>query len=107
MTFHAKDSLRGSGVAKVFNFLLAVAAPEALSAKGLVACEDGEVFDLIPTGAATVRAVATDQRPITQHQEMCVRVEEGVTSAASETIDMPPLSSFKRSASLPAQNESL
>lgn len=98
MTIHAKYSLRSASIAKVFNLSLTVAASEAMGAEGLVACEDGEVFDLLPTRAAVVRAFATNQRPIAQQQKMRIRIEEIAALAASETVDVPPVSSFKQSA---------
>lgn len=89
MTCHAKDSLRGAGIAQVLDLLLAVAAAEAVGAKGLVAREDGQVFDLVAAVVAAIRAVVAYQRTVTQQQQVCVRVEQGAARVAAEAVNVP------------------
>lgn len=58
MTLHAKDTLRRPRIAQILDLLLAISAPEALGAKGLVTRQDRQILDLIPARAATVCAIA-------------------------------------------------
>ena len=60
MTRHAEDALASPRVSQVVNLALAIPAFEAVCAEGLVACEDGKVFDLIVTGRAAIGAVVAD-----------------------------------------------
>ena len=66
MAVHTKYTLRGSSIAQVFDLPFAVPASKALCAESLLAGQDGEIFDLVPTRTAAVRAVAADQRTISQ-----------------------------------------
>lgn len=95
MTVHAKDTLRGPGVTEIFNPPLAIPAFKAVGAKGLVAGQDGQVFDLVSARAAAVCTVAADQRAIAQEEQMRIRVEQGVTGVTSEAIDMPSVAGWE------------
>lgn len=66
MAVHTEYTLRGSSIAQILDLPFAVPASEALCAESLLARQDGEVFDLVPTRTAAVRAVAANQRPISQ-----------------------------------------
>jgi hypothetical protein len=61
MATHTKDSLGGSGISQVLNLPLAVSASEATSTERLIGCQDSEIFDLIATSIATVRAIIADK----------------------------------------------
>ena len=74
MTAHAKDTLRRPRVAKVLDLPLTVATPKAGAAEGLVAGEDGEVFDLVVAGAAAVGAVVAYEAAIAEEQEVRIAV---------------------------------
>lgn len=66
MTRHAKDALACTRIPQILNLSLAVSTFEAGSAKGLVACEDGEVFDLVSTSIAAICAVIAYERAVTE-----------------------------------------
>ena len=93
MALHAEDALGCSGVSEIFNFALAVAALEAGSAKGLIAGQNGEVFNLVAAGAAAVGAVVAYERAIAEEQEVGVRVEEGSACVAAKAVYMPAVTS--------------
>jgi hypothetical protein len=61
VAIHTEDSLRCAGVAQVLNLSLAIPTPKALSAKRLLAGQDSQILNLIPTRAAAICAIATDQ----------------------------------------------
>ena len=89
MAFHTEDPLGGSSIAQVVDFLFAVPAAKAAFAKGLLAGEDGEVLDLVRARAATVGAVAADERPVAEQEQVGVRVEQGAACAATKAVDVP------------------
>lgn len=89
MAGHAEDALRGAGIAQVLDLLLAVAAAEAVGAEGLVAREDGQVFDLVAAVVAAIRAVVAYQRAVAQQQQVGVRVEQGAARVAAEAVNVP------------------
>lgn len=91
MTLHAEDALRGPSISKVLNLALAVAAFEASGTEGLVAGEDGEVFNLVAAGAAAVGAVVADEGAIAEQEEVGVGVEEGAAGVAAEAVYVPPV----------------
>lgn len=66
VAFHTEDPLGRSSIAQVVDFLFAVPAAKTAFAKGLFAGQDGEVLDFIRTRAATVGAVAADERTIAE-----------------------------------------
>ena len=72
MTAHAKDALRGARIAQVLDLPLAVATSEAARAEGLVAGEDGQVFDLVSAGIAAVGAVVADEGAIAKEEQVGV-----------------------------------
>jgi len=75
VTRHAKDALACTRIPQILNLPLAISTFEAGSAKGLVACENGEVFDLVTTGVAAICAVVAYERAVTEEQQVCVGVE--------------------------------
>jgi hypothetical protein len=64
MAVHAEDPLRCSRVPKILNLPLAVATAKAGSTESLISGENGQILNLIATGAAAVRAVVADERSI-------------------------------------------
>ena len=97
MAAHAEDTLRRAGIAKVLDLALAVATTEAVGAEGLVAGQDGEVFDLVAAGIAAVGAVVADERAIPEEKEIGIGVEEGAASVASKAADVPAVASCSTS----------
>ena len=93
MAGHAENTLRGSGITEVLDLALAISTPEAIGAEGLVAREDGEVFDLVAAVVAAICAVVAYQGTVTQQQEVCVRVEQGAARIAAEAVDVPSVAS--------------
>lgn len=93
MAGHAKDTLRGAGIAQVLDLALAVAAAEAIGAEGLVARQDGQVFDLVAAVVAAVGAVVAYQGAVAEQQEVRVRVEQGAAGVAAEAVDVPSVAS--------------
>ena len=93
MAIHAKDTLGGTSIAQIVDFLFAVATAKAAFTKGLFAGEDGEILDFIPACGTGVGTIAADQGAITEHEQMSIGVEESSTSAAAKTIDMPSVAS--------------
>lgn len=91
MAAHAEDALAGARITQILNLPLAIAALEAGGAKGLVARQDGEVFDLVAAGAAAVGAIVADEGAITEQEEVGVRVEEGAARMAAETGQVPSM----------------
>lgn len=92
MAGHAEDALRGACIAQILDLPLAVPAPEAVGAKGLVAGQDGEVFDLVPAVVAAVGAVVADQGAVSEQQQVGVRVEQGAARVAAKAVDVPSVS---------------
>ena len=97
MTCHAKDALRCPGVAQVFNLSLAIATLEATGTEGLLAGENGQVFDLVAAGAATVGTVVADERAVAEKKQVGIRIEEGSAGVATEAVDVPAISSLIQS----------
>ena len=92
MAGHAEDALGGAGIAQVLDLPLAIPAPEAVGAKGLVAGQDGEVFDLVAAVVAAVGAVVADQGAVSEQQQVGVRVEQGAARVAAKAVDVPSVS---------------
>lgn len=86
---HAEDALRRSSIFQVFDLLLTIPTSKTGSAESLVAREDGKILDLVSARAAAVRAVIANERTVTKQEEVGVRVEEGPTGVASETVYVP------------------
>ena len=72
MAPHAEDALRCPRVSQVLDLAFTVSASEAGGAESLVPGEDGEIFDFVATGAATVGAVVADERAVTEEEQVCV-----------------------------------
>ena len=89
MAGHAEDALGSACIAQVLDLPLAIPAPEAVGAKGLVAGQDGEVFDLVAAVIAAVGAVVADQGAVSEQQQVGVRVEQGAAGVAAEAVDVP------------------
>ena len=60
MTAHTEYPLRCASISQILNLALAVSASKAVSAKGLVAREDGQILNLISTGVTAVGAIVAD-----------------------------------------------
>lgn len=56
MTGHTKYALARTGIFEVLDLLLAIATTEAGGTKGLIACQDGEILNLV---AARITAICT------------------------------------------------
>lgn len=98
MTRHAEDTLRGAGIAQILDLALAVAAPEAVCAEGLVAGQDSQILDLVAAVVAAVGAVVADERAVAEEQEVRVRVEEGAARVAAEAVNVPSVPGWAMSA---------
>lgn len=99
MAVHAEHSLAGSCISQVLDLLLAVAATKAAGTVCLVAGENGEILDLVATGAAAVCAVVADEGAIAEEEQVCVRVKDGATGVALEALEMPSMAGCGGSAS--------
>jgi hypothetical protein len=91
---HAEDALRRAGIAQILDLALAVAAAEAVGAKGLVARQDGQVLDLVAAVVAAICAVVAYQRAVAEQQQVRVRVEQGAAGVAAEAVDVPSVPSW-------------
>jgi hypothetical protein len=89
VTVHAKDTLRRPRISQILDLSLAIAALEAIRTKGLVARQDGQVFNLIPTITATVGAIVAYEGSVAQEQEVCIGIEESAARVATKAVDMP------------------
>lgn len=95
VTFHAEDALRCSCIFEILNLLLAVPAPETGCAESLIAGDDGEILDLVPAGAAAICTIVADKGAVAEEEEVGVRVQEGTTRVAAETVNMPTIARWK------------
>ena len=93
MTRHAEYALRCACIAEILNLALTVAAFEAIRTKGLVARQDGQVFDLIAACTAAVCAIVADEGAIAEKEEVRIGVEEGLASVASKAVYVPAIAS--------------
>lgn len=93
MAAHAKDALGGPCITEIFNLALAVSTAKAAGAKGLISGQDGQVLNLVATGAATVGAVVANEGAVAEEQQVGVGVEEGAAGVASEAVYMPSVAS--------------
>lgn len=94
MARHAKDALRGAGIAEVLNLALAVSTSEAIGTEGLVARQDGQVLDLVAAVVAAVCTVVAYQGAVAEEQQVGVRVEQGAARVAAEAVDVPSVASW-------------
>jgi hypothetical protein len=93
VTRHAKDALCCTSIAKILDLALAVPAAEAAGTKGLIARQNGQIFDLVPTGAAAVGAIVADEGSIAKKEQVGVRVEKGAARVAAEAVNVPSITS--------------
>ena len=70
MTRHAEGSLRCTGIAEIFNLALAVSTSEAIGTEGLVAGQNGQVFDLVAAVVAAICAVVAYQGAVTEKEQI-------------------------------------
>ena len=89
MTRHAEDTLRSAGIAQVLDLALAIPTAEAVGTEGLVASQDGQIFDLVAAVVAAICTVVAYQRAVAEQQQIRVRVEEGAARVAAEAVDVP------------------
>ena len=89
MTAHTKDALRGARITQVLDLPLTIATSEAAGAKGLIASQNRQVFNLIAAGVATVRAVIANEGAVAEQKQVGVRVEQSAACVAAETVDVP------------------
>lgn len=95
MALHAEYPLRSPGIFEVLNLLLAIPTFKAGCAKGLVAGEDCQVLDLISADTTAIGTVIADERPITEKEEVCVRIEDSPAGIAAETVYMPSIARWE------------
>ncbi|KAL9057947.1 MAG: hypothetical protein Q9206_002143 [Seirophora lacunosa] len=95
MALHAEYALRCPRILEVLDLLLAVPTSKTRGTEGLVSGQDSQILNFVPTGAAAVGTIVADQRPVAEEKEVCVGVEEGAASIASETVDMPSVARCK------------
>jgi hypothetical protein len=95
MATHTKYTLRSASIAQVLNLPLTIAAPETAGAKGLVAGQDGEVFDFLIARTAAVGAVITYEAAIAEEEEVRIGVEEGAACVAAKAVDVPAITSWR------------
>ena len=95
MAAHAKDSLTRARITQVLDLSLAVATPKAGGAEGLIAGEDGEVFDFVAACVAAVGAVVADEGAVAEQEEVRVRVEQGPAGVTAEAVDVPAIARYE------------
>lgn len=81
--------MRRAGIAQILDLPLAVAASKAGRAEGLVARQDGQVFDLVVTSATAVRAVVAYEGAVAEQEEVGVGIEKSVACVATKAVEMP------------------
>lgn len=101
MTAHAKDSLGSARITQILNLPFAIATPETAGAEGLVASEDGQVFDLVAAGIAAICAVVADEGAVAEEEKVCVGVEQRAACVTPETVDVPSVASWEGVSGLP------
>jgi hypothetical protein len=89
MTAHTEDTLGSARIAQILNLPFAVATAEAARAEGLVAGEDGQVFDLVATGIAAICTVVADEGAVAEEEQVGVGVKQGAAGVTSEAVDVP------------------
>jgi len=103
MTIHAEDALTGARIAQVLDLALAVPTSETGGAKGLVAGEDGEVFDLVAAGVAAICTVVADEGAVAEEEEVCIGVKEGSACVTSEAVNVPSVAGCGLSSAMDGQ----
>jgi hypothetical protein len=66
MARHAEDALRCSCITKVFNLALAISTTEAIRAERLVARQNCQILNFVPTVVAAIGTVVADERAIAE-----------------------------------------
>lgn len=95
MTAHAKDTLGSARITQILNLPFTIATPEATGAEGLVASEDGQVFDLVAARIAAICAVVTNEGAVAEEEQICVGVEQRSACVTSEAVDVPSVAGWK------------
>lgn len=57
----------------------------------MISGQNSQILNLIAACTTAIGTIITDQRPVTEEEEVCVGVEEGPASVASETVNMPSI----------------
>jgi hypothetical protein len=96
MTAHTEDTLGSARIAQILNLPFAVATAEAARAEGLVAGEDGQVFDLVATGIAAICTVVADEGAVAEEEQVGVGVKQGAAGVTSEAVDVPSVAGYER-----------
>lgn len=86
--------MRRAGIAQVLDLPLAVAASKACRAEGLVARQDGQVFDLVVTSATAVGAVVAYEGAVAEQEEVGVGIEKSIACVATKAVEMPSVAGF-------------
>lgn len=89
MAVHAKDSLRGSSIAKVFDLSLTIATLEAVGAESLISGQDSEIFNFVEAAATAVCTIVAYQGAVAKKEEVGIGIEKCIAGVASEAVDMP------------------
>lgn len=91
VAFHAKDTLRRPCIFEVLDLLLTVPTSKTGRAECLVAREDGEILDFVPTRTAAIRAIIANQRAVAEEQKICIRIQKGTACIAPEAVYVPSI----------------
>lgn len=91
MARHAEDALRGTRVSQVLDLPLTIPTPEAAGTEGLIAREDGQIFDLVAASIAAVGAVVADEGPVAKEEQVRIGIELGAAGLTPETGYVPPV----------------
>jgi hypothetical protein len=89
MTAHTEDTLGSARIAQILNLPFAVATAEAARTEGLVAGEDGQVFDLVAASIAAICTVVADEGAVAEEEQVGVGVKQGAAGVTSEAVDVP------------------
>jgi hypothetical protein len=93
---HTEDTLGSARIAQILNLPFAVATAEAARAEGLVAGENGQVFDLVAAGIAAICTVVADEGAVAEEEQVGVRVKQGAAGVTSEAVDVPSVAGCER-----------
>lgn len=61
----------------------------------MIAGQDGQILDLIPTDTATVCTIVTDERSVAEEEEVRIGVEDGVACIATKAVYVPSIARWK------------
>lgn len=93
VTGHTEYALRGSSIAKIVDFPLAIATSETVGTERLISCQYSQILDLVVACAAAVGAIVADERSVAEQKEIGIRIKESAAGIAAETVYMPSISS--------------